>query len=304
MFGVLNTLLGRFGVLLAALATLTFWQPVAAKEETGRDSTNYAPALWQLGDADTTIYLFGTFHFLPEDTHWIDERITIALSSSDTYVTEIDLSNTAAILAPMQEMGTAPSGSNLRDLMNEEDRAEYEAAIQQLGLAVDAWDQNKPWFAAFLLEIQALGQIGYSAANGVELSMRRYTSEMEQGALETPQDQFSAFNSLSQETQLSYLDSIVEALPTLREDMDELAQVWLTGEVETLGALMLDEDLDPSFGQNLLFNRNENWAKWISNRLDEPGTVFIAVGAGHLAGESSVQKMLIDRGIEVTRILQ
>ena len=36
--------------------------------------------------------------------------------------------------------------------------------------------------------------------------------------------------------------------------------------------------------------------------MDEPGTVFIAVGAGHLAGDGSVQDQLAERGFTVERV--
>ena len=46
-----------------------------------------------------------------------------------------------------------------------------------------------------------------------------------------------------------------------------------------------------------------NYDKWIDQRLEtSPGTGFIAVGAGHLAGEKSVQDLLEDRDIEVERL--
>ena len=54
----------------------------------------------------------------------------------------------------------------------------------------------------------------------------------------------------------------------------------------------------------LLTARNANWAGWIENRLEQPGTVFIAVGAGHLAGKGSVQDQLKRRGLKVKRIWQ
>ena len=43
-------------------------------------------------------------------------------------------------------------------------------------------------------------------------------------------------------------------------------------------------------------------AEWIGNRLEEPGTVFLAVGAGHLAGEGSVQDQLSANGIAAERL--
>ena len=44
------------------------------------------------------------------------------------------------------------------------------------------------------------------------------------------------------------------------------------------------------------------WAEWIEKRMDQPGTVFIAVGAGHLAGKDSVETMLEAKGLEVDRV--
>ena len=40
----------------------------------------------------------------------------------------------------------------------------------------------------------------------------------------------------------------------------------------------------------------------LKQRLAKPGTVFIAVGAGHLAGNDSVQAQLAKHGIKAQRI--
>ena len=49
----------------------------------------------------------------------------------------------------------------------------------------------------------------------------------------------------------------------------------------------------------MLVRRNTNWADQIQTELEGSGTVFIAVGAGHLAGDDSVQNILERRGVEV-----
>jgi uncharacterized protein len=59
---------------------------------------------------------------------------------------------------------------------------------------------------------------------------------------------------------------------------------------------------DPVLMDALLHSRNADWAEWIADRMEQPGTVFIAVGAGHLAGEKSVQDMLDAKGIAVSRV--
>ncbi len=77
---------------------------------------------------------------------------------------------------------------------------------------------------------------------------------------------------------------------------------WLAGDADALGELMNEEMDDPALYERLLVNRNRNWVNWIENRLEEPGTVFIAVGAGHLAGEGSVQQILAERGLTAERV--
>src|SRR5688572_14139407 len=46
------------------------------------------PALWEIRDADTTIYLFGTFHTLDARTAWFDDRVRQAFDRSGELVLE------------------------------------------------------------------------------------------------------------------------------------------------------------------------------------------------------------------------
>jgi uncharacterized protein YbaP (TraB family) len=54
--------------------------------------------------------------------------------------------------------------------------------------------------------------------------------------------------------------------------------------------------------ETLLIDRNKNWANWIGQRMKRPGTVFLAVGAGHLAGNDSVIAMLKREGYRIRRV--
>ena len=44
------------------------------------------PAMWQVRDADTIIYLFGTFHSLDARTAWFDDRLRAAFDRSGELV--------------------------------------------------------------------------------------------------------------------------------------------------------------------------------------------------------------------------
>src|SRR5258707_4274588 len=46
------------------------------------------PALWAVSDADTTIYLFGTIHLLPDNYRWRTPRFNQAVERSQELVVE------------------------------------------------------------------------------------------------------------------------------------------------------------------------------------------------------------------------
>ena len=58
------------------------------------------PALWVVRDADTTIYLFGTFHLL-DGRPWFNDEVRTAFDASDELVMEAILPEDPASLQPM-----------------------------------------------------------------------------------------------------------------------------------------------------------------------------------------------------------
>ena len=67
-------------------------------------------------------------------------------------------------------------------------------------------------------------------------------------------------------------------------------------------SFVVETQLSPELRRILMAQRNARWADWIKARMDKPGTVFIAVGAGHLAGRDSVESMLEAKGLKVKRV--
>lgn len=291
----------KFALSASALA-LTACFPGVALADHHEETAASGPALWQLGDEDTTIYLFGTIHVLPEGETWFDDRISTAFNAADQLVFEIDMDDIGGAQAEVAAMAMLPEGQTLRSLMSEENLAEYEAALDGIGIPPVAFDPLEPWAVAMTLSLLPLQMAGWTPEQGVELQLRAMGEDKERGALETVQEQIALFDTLPMESQLAYLDSTVEGMPEVVSSLEELKAEWMAGDDVGLGELMNEGMEDPEVYERLLVNRNRNWVGWIENRLEEPGTVFIAVGAGHLAGEGSVQSLLAERGIEVERV--
>lgn len=260
------------------------------------------PALWQVADEDTTIYLFGTVHALPAEAQWFDGRVERAFAAADELVTEIDLTDAASSAASLSAAGMLPEGQSLRAMMAPDDRRQYEDALVTLGLPVEALDRMEPWLAAMTLSLLPLLRDGYQTESGVEMALGERAEGKARTGLETIADQVALFDALPMPAQLTFLDQTVEQLPRASTTLGAMVAEWLEGDADALAALMNAEMTDPALRERLLTERNARWAQWLEQRLAAPGTVFVAVGAGHLAGPDSVQEQLRDRGLEVQRI--
>jgi hypothetical protein len=262
------------------------------------------PALWKVADEDTTIYLFGTVHVLPEGLNWYDQTIASALTGADTFVTEIpmDSGSEAQLQQLTQAKGVLPQGTTLRSLLTPEQTEEYTAAMAKLGVPAEAFDPLKPWLAALTFSIMPLMQQGYSPASGVEKVLLAKVAGKPTDALETAEFQLGLFDGMSQDAQIAFMMEAANGIDEVKPMLDRMVAEWAEGDAEELAAVMNEGMTDPAVAETLLYKRNANWAEWIDTRLDQPGSVFIAVGAGHLAGERSVQDQLAAKGIAVTRV--
>jgi hypothetical protein len=264
----------------------------------------HGPAIWKVTDRDTTIYLFGTVHALPKDAQWFSGPVARAYAQSSELVTEIPLGDTAGDAKAIADRALLPKGQSLRDLMTPEDRKQFEAALVSLGLPVEAMDRFQPWYAALTLSLLPVTQAGYDPQSGAETTLTAKSDGKSRAALETVGQQIGLFAGLPEKAQLKFLDDTVESVSTATTMLDAMVADWMKGDPDAL-AMLLNHDIDdPLLYKRLLTDRNARWARWIDGRLKQPGTVFVAVGAGHLAGKDSVQEQLRKLGIKARRVWQ
>jgi uncharacterized protein len=293
--------------LTAAPLALFAANPALAQDHAGHAAAAPAakgPAMWKVADADTTIYLFGTVHVLPQGIDWYDATIASALESSEIIVTEIpmDSSSEAALQQLTAAKGMLPAGTTLRSLLTPEQTATYTAAMGKIGIPVEGFDPLKPWLAGLTFSILPLMQQGYDPNAGVEKVLLSKIGDKPKGALETAEFQLGIFDGMTQESQIAFMMEAAAGMDEVKPMLDRMVAEWAEGDADELAAVMNEGMSDPAVAEALLYIRNANWAEWIDTRLETPGTVFIAVGAGHLAGAKSVQDYLAQKGITVTRV--
>ena len=277
--------------------------PAAAKARAPR------PALWLLADADTSIYLFGTTHILPATRKWRSPALERAIASADELVMETADGEAEPdeyeeeYFRPM--MLAAPSPVLTR--VSAQRRPVLARLIREAELEQELLDSMQDWAVAVTLTVAQIEREykqeggGVSGAEEVLEGLFRKAGKPISG-VETDAEQMGFLASVSPATQRAMLEDTVDELAS--GDLEGLEgddEAWASGDVDAI-AQGLKDSLPPEVYEVLLTRRNARWSDWLERRLDRPGTILFAVGAGHLAGADSVQAMLSARGLRVRRI--
>jgi hypothetical protein len=203
----------------------------------------------------------------------------------------------------MASLGLAKGLPPIMQRVSAAERPKLAVAIKKSGVPETAYNSMKTWMAAFLLlgdQFKALGLSG--GAEGV--LKNAFTSEGKPiGELESNVQQLSFFDRLPEPAQLALLEGAIEDQKATSAEFSGMLDAWSKGDVKGI-AQTFDRELSesPALQQDLIRQRNANWSKWIEQRMDRPGIVMIAVGAGHLAGKYSVLEMLKRDGYRVRRL--
>lgn len=291
--------------LTPALAQATAATPAAAERPAAPPAS---PALWVLRDEDTTIYLFGTVHVLRPEIDWFNGPVRAAFDASDELKLELILPDDPASMAPIvMRYAIDPEGRTMTSRLTPEQAQVYTAGMDAIGIPAAAVDQLEPWLIGLTLGQVMVQRSGYNGEAGAErvLTTAARAAGKQISAFETAEEQIRMLDSTPVTEQIA---SILDALTNMDQatvTFDQMVASWAIGEPETTGELMNRAMAGtPETFRILLTDRNRRWAETLATRMEQPGTLFVAVGAGHLTGTASVQQFLTERGLTVERVGQ
>lgn len=233
--------------------------------------------MWAIRDSDTTIYLFGTFHTLDGRTVWFDDKVRQAFDRSGELVLETVVPIDVADLRAASRVAetTAPDGT------------------------------RRP--KAFIAQTQtAVGHgktMGLTIDNGADAVLRRVADDLGKpvGGLERFEEQLGTLANIPAAAPPA--PAPVLQAPRITITISDLLAAWTSGNTDAFSTMLAGfEAKSPLAYRMLIADRNAKWGQWIADRMQRPGTVFVAVGTGHLAGKDSVQQWLATRGIASVRV--
>lgn len=263
----------------ALAVSLCIAAPTSAELSFERRSAG--PAMWALSDEDTTIFLFGTFHSLDRDTGWFSHVVRAAFEHSDQLVLEtIVPSDPAELLASLSRHSIVSPA--------------------RAGEPVVAHQSTPPFVQSSSEAMEAGREIGMSVDHGADAVLRR-----------AAQSSGKVVNGLES---FDFQLAMFAALPSARDDgqganahpgdvLQEMKAAWKRGDSARFATVLHHvERQSPEIYRRMFVERNARWAQWVARRMERPGVVFVAVGAGHLIGRDSVQQRLTEQGFKSVRV--
>lgn len=263
-------------------------------------------ALWQIEDKTGAVrgYLFGTVHALPPQVKWLRPAVGEALARSDRLVLEIaepldqktagdalaDLAGTEGLPPPSQRLAPAY-------------RAKLAEVYRKLGLSDADFADTESWAVALQLAAIAGQKAGADPDSGAEPALRKLAAGKPVAGFETIHSQFGVFDALPPRQQQVLLQEVTVEAASDKDEEADMVSLWLRG--DDLGiAREANEGFlaDAGLHQALLTDRNRNWADQLDAMLKGGAKPFVAVGAAHLAGSDSLQRLMMARGWTIKRV--
>lgn len=261
------------------------------------------PAMWLVEDADTHIYLLGTMHALPAATDWKHGKVGDAIAAADELVMELTPQQLEAAGQVFRQLAPRDRPLAMAARLPARALANYRA-LEASGARFGG-DKLDDWAILVLMGQRVTRNADLTPANGVETGLTtafRAAGRPIEG-LETARSQLTLFETLDPATQRALLVRAAENIPDADHEVKAMTAAWSRGDVAALEKVV-NEDVDavPAARKAIITDRNRRWAAWAAQRMERPGTLLMAVGAGHLVGPDGVPALLEAQGYKVTRV--
>ena len=288
----------HLALLLALLLAPSFLSPSHAHAD---------PALFVARAPGLTAYILGSVHALKPGTEWRTPEIGTALDAASECWFETILPDDPGAAMSLILPGL-DSERHLPALLGPVDHALLEQRAKTLAMpgGVGFIDMMHPWLAYITLAALEIKAAGLDENSGVDktLQLEATAAHKPVFGFETPEQQVGFFSAQPEPMMVRLLHDQLRASKETRRLLDRMVPAWLAGDLPTVAHQMnaATDALGPEFTRILLTGRNQAWADRLDGMRGSGKTIFVTVGAGHLAGPGNLRDELGRRHFTVTRV--
>ncbi len=281
--------------IILFLSLILFTTILQAQKDTTENSL-----LWEISGngIEKPSYIFGTIHLIPKNDYFFTDVMKEKFNTCEKLLLETDINLSLAEQINVAKQIMLPPGKTLYDYISKKDSVKFKNYLTDtLKISKSTYNKIlkvKPLFGSSLIISELVGK---TKTYEQELNKQAKKNRMKVSGLETLQFQMNLVNDISIEDQIKMLfDGELSENPL--ETYNEMVEVYKKQDLNKLKELIDADDSTAKLGDKFLSDRNKDWISEIEKSVTE-APVFIAVGAGHLAGNNGILNLLKEKGYEL-----
>ena len=261
------------------------------------------PAIWRVEAKNTELFLAGAVHFVSPSTNWSVGQFDKIVSEMNELILEIHSPTDSSELDFfIQNHGLSNKPNGLQDHLSPNVYRDFSDRYHKISQVKKTKHLEAPWYALLKYVARRDLREGHSPKYGLEhyILQRAEDLNIEVSGLETITFQLEMLDSISRTDP----DSLFEIEFRSEDGRYKAEEAWAQGDLNSLSKFVFEyEDEYPLLFQQLIFDRNQQWTKQLSEILNNgSGTKLVVVGVGHMVGQNSVIELLKQEGFLVTRL--
>ncbi len=239
-------------------------------------------------------YLFGTIHIICiTDFIWTD-AMSNSFKDCDKVCFEMNLSDPNII----KESASAffdKSGKQLKDYFTKDEYLNIKKYFKEnVGIDIDFLKELKP-FALQSFLISKIPDCSKTISYEDSLMKIAQNQKKEIIGIETVKEQIDALESISNDSIVNNLIKEINNISSEDKEYFKLFSAYKNQDLPLINSILTQSDIEPIEMKALLIDRNTKWIKRIIDSINV-SSVFFAVGAAHLYGETGIIKLLKKQG--------
>jgi uncharacterized protein len=258
--------------------------------------------LWEItgNDLQKPVYIYGTMHLLCAKDALLSNNLKQIVQNVDEIYFEIDMDDISELLTGFKE-GKMKHDTTLADLYSSGEYQRIKDFFDHHGMGMELQMLNRmqPMLISALV-YQAI--LPCEQADGIELSIMQFAHQYKKEikGLETAAFQASVLDNIPYAAQAKELLYSIDSAQSTKSETEEMIKLYKEQDLDKL----LDYSLKTEAGttteiQDIMINkRNKNWVKQLPG-ITKNKSILIAVGAGHLGGESGLLNLLKEKGYKL-----
>jgi uncharacterized protein YbaP (TraB family) len=266
-----------------------------------------SPSLWLVEKKGTKSYIFGTVHVGDASMAKLPNKVISAIKETDEVIVEVDISKFTPFEIQSKTMPfmLLPAGKTLKSELKTQNYQAIDNYFKKKSIDINLFSTMRPWAVMLIITQMEYQNAGYSENYGIDKQIISFANKnkIKVGQLETLEQQLSIFSQLSPYSDAMVSDTF-EQLKDMSAHFDRLMNSWKNGSLKDLNTYYKEIFTQDEFGKLgekvMLVDRNQNWLKQLTPRFKNE-SLFIAVGALHLASEQGLIQQLKNQGYKVTK---